>query len=500
MTLEQEQDQELLQLHRRTNLEEVIVKKLYGVPLQLTLEQEQDQELLQMYRKTNLEESPPNSQQTRAPRLTVRKRKASSNPPGNDQRPVGALETEEEPLSRDIGMQHPTAKDHIIYSRRSDRAIQVANTQKAEAKKKKAEIEMKNAEMEKKNTEAEEAEKRKAEAEQADKRKAEEAEIKRKAAAEEAEKKADAEKKKAEEVENKRKVEAEEAKIKRKVAAEEAMKKEADAEKKKAEEAENKRKAERQQYEDRLNMLRQEAKAEIDSLEKSIDGQAGSSSSFDDIQFPVESDDDINNLTQPIRLSQDEVSVGQADFSEFQRMIFKRLGDRVLKKPREYISPFKIPRNRPEIPLAKAVALRRKIASDPELKSCNHQDTYFATVFVPIKDGAHYFVYCFNFIHKRIDVLDSNEYFLNCSNQEERHKAVFAKIPIIDATFQKVSNLKLPRFKGPIYICELLHYQIFHPLNQAEIPGSLDKFRIGGRPVPIEWDSILLEAHSSNVV
>jgi hypothetical protein len=125
-------------------------------------------------------------------------------------------------------------------------------------------------------------------------------------------------------------------------------------------------------------MLRQEAKAEIDSLEKSIDGQAGSSSSFDDIQFPVESDDDINNLTQPIRLSQDEVSVGQADFSEFQRMIFKRLGDRVLKKPREYISPFKIPRNQPEIPLAKVVALRRKIASDPELKrfffvfpSCN---------------------------------------------------------------------------------------------------------------------------------
>jgi hypothetical protein len=34
------QDQELLQLHRRTNLEEVIVKKLYEVPLQLTLEQE----------------------------------------------------------------------------------------------------------------------------------------------------------------------------------------------------------------------------------------------------------------------------------------------------------------------------------------------------------------------------------------------------------------------------------------------------------------------------
>ena len=92
-------------------------------------------------------QSPPNSQPTRAPRITVRKRKASSNPPGNDQRPVvrssdtqvkadhscnrpppivviiaytnlqliiyseqGAPETEEEPLSRDTGMQHPTAQ------------------------------------------------------------------------------------------------------------------------------------------------------------------------------------------------------------------------------------------------------------------------------------------------------------------------------------------------------------------------------------------------------
>jgi hypothetical protein len=45
------------------------------------------------------------------------------------------------------------------------------------------------------------------------------------------------------------------------------------------------------------------------------------------------------------------------------------------------------------------------------------------------------------------------------------------------------------QFKDPIYRCELLHYQIFHPMNQAEIPGSLDKFRIGGHPVPIEWDS-----------
>jgi hypothetical protein len=291
------------------------------------------------------------------------------------------------------------------------------NVEAEEAEKRKAEAEQadkrkaEEAEIKRKAT-AEEDEKKKADAEKKkaeeveNKRKveAEEAEIKRKAAAEEAERnKADAEKKKAEEAENKIKAEAEEAEIKRKAAAEEAVKKKDDAEKKV--EAEEKRiqvaiqkqlkdniKAlkkpvpaakvkkmfqlqmskeyaqQRQQYEDRLNMLRHEAKAEIDSLEKSIDGQAGSSSSFDDIQFPVESDDDINNLTQPIRLSQDEVSVGQVDFSKFQRMIFKRLGDRVLKKPREYISPFKIPRNRPEIPLAKVVALRRKIASNPELK------------------------------------------------------------------------------------------------------------------------------------
>jgi hypothetical protein len=57
-------------------------------------------------------------------------------------------------------------------------------------------------------------------------------------------------------------------------------------------------------------------------------------------------------------------------------------------------------------------------------------------------------VYCFNFMHNRIDVLDSNNYFMKCTNPVERHKHVFAKIPIIDAAFQKVSNFKLPRVSG----------------------------------------------------
>ena len=48
-------------------------------------------------------------------------------------------------------------------------------------------------------------------------------------------------------------------------------------------------------------------------------------------------------------------------------------------------------------------------------------------------------------LHQRIDVLDSNDYFMNCTDKLDRHEAVFAKIPIIDAAFQKVSNRKLPR-------------------------------------------------------
>jgi hypothetical protein len=37
---------------------------------------------------------------------------------------------------------------------------------------------------------------------------------------------------------------------------------------------------------------------------------------------------------------------------------------------------------------------------------------------------------------------------MKCTNPVERHKHVFAKIPIIDAAFQKVSNFKLPRVSG----------------------------------------------------
>jgi hypothetical protein len=35
----------------------------------------------------------------------------------------------------------------------------------------------------------------------------------------------------------------------------------------------------------------------------------------------------------------------------------------------------------------------------------------------------------------------------------------------------------------------MLHYQIFHPLNQADLPAMLDKYRIGGRRLALEDDS-----------
>ncbi|RCV22394.1 hypothetical protein SETIT_4G217100v2 [Setaria italica] len=152
---------------------------------------------------------------------------------------------------------------------------------------------------------------------------------------------------------------------------------------------------------------------------------------------------------------------------------------------------------------------------------------FFSQIFIPIRDGYHFFVYYFNMIHQRIDILDLNDYFLKCTNQLEHHESIFAKTPIIDAAFQKVSNLKLPRVhkwkrpfvdvpkqRGPndclfflwkymeyydresltkeinlgtIYKCELMHYQLFHSLSQAEIPESLDKFRVGG--CRVDWDS-----------
>jgi hypothetical protein len=47
----------------------------------------------------------------------------------------------------------------------------------------------------------------------------------------------------------------------------------------------------------------------------------------------------------------------------------------------------------------------------------------------------------------------------------------------------------LLQFNGIINRCEMLPYQIFYPLNQADIPKMLDKYRIRGRPLAIDDDS-----------
>jgi hypothetical protein len=122
----------------------------------------------------------------------------------------------------------------------------------------------------------------------------------------------------------------------------------------------------RTDYEKKLDFLRQEANAVLEFVEAPM--QAASPSSADDIEFPLESQDDIANLTPPIHLSQDEVSEGLIDYGKVQRLIFKRLGDRVMRRPAEFVSPFQINRKRPDIPVSKAVYLRQKIISKPELQ------------------------------------------------------------------------------------------------------------------------------------
>jgi hypothetical protein len=120
------------------------------------------------------------------------------------------------------------------------------------------------------------------------------------------------------------------------------------------------------EYEQKLELLLQEANAVLEFVESPM--QAASPSSVDDIEFPVESQDDIANLTPSILLSQDEVSEGLVDYGKVQRLIFKRLGDRVMRRPAEFVSPFQINRKRPDIPVSKAIYLRQKIISELELQ------------------------------------------------------------------------------------------------------------------------------------
>jgi len=77
-------------------------------------------------------------------------------------------------------------------------------------------------------------------------------------------------------------------------------------------------------------------------------------------------------------------------------MIYNHVGSRLKKRPKKYISPFKLPGCRPNVPLAKALALRNKIAADQRLKDkvlidfsifCSFDGHDLLTAFADDKDG-----------------------------------------------------------------------------------------------------------------
>ena len=80
--------------------------------------------------------------------------------------------------------------------------------------------------------------------------------------------------------------------------------------------------------------------------------------------FPEDPIDKINSQTPPIQLSQEEMEQSSYNFNQF----YMHIGQRLKKRPKKYISPFKLPGCRPNVPLTKALALRNKIAADPALK------------------------------------------------------------------------------------------------------------------------------------
>ena len=65
---------------------------------------------------------------------------------------------------------------------------------------------------------------------------------------------------------------------------------------------------------------------------------------------------------------------------------------------------------------------------------------------MPACSGKHYFVYCINLIHNRIDILDSIDYIWENTDPEVRHRPIAEKMPIISAAFQKVTNNKFSHF------------------------------------------------------
>ncbi|CAL5090577.1 unnamed protein product [Urochloa decumbens] len=267
-------------------------------------------------------------------------------------------------------------------------------------------------------------------------------------------------------------------------------------------------------HERRLNLLREDAEQEIDQLISTIDVIAGPSITGAEQVFPEDSPKDIYSQSPPVRLSQEERLLGSNCHNQFQRFIYNQVGDRLRRRPRKFISPFKIVGCRPKVPKERALAMRNRIANDKNLQGMTLLDfsiflSYTGkdslTTFADDKSGENnlldYIVHCLRFddiVHKQDsigyrvflttglwtaakDVVE--EYMDDGKTETEPFKNMREHLEVQTEHYE-LTKAKL--FKGMIYRIEMMHYAVFHALNQADLPNEMDIFRLGGKK--IEFD------------
>jgi hypothetical protein len=121
-------------------------------------------------------------------------------------------------------------------------------------------------------------------------------------------------------------------------------------------------------YEEWLERHKEEAQEELVILQSTITGVAGTSGDASQPIFLDEPVEDINCLTPPLWLSPEEREQGSQDFDGFRKIVFRHLGHRLRKRPRQFVSPFLIAKKRAAVPLSKALTLQNKILSDDKLR------------------------------------------------------------------------------------------------------------------------------------
>ncbi|CAL5079707.1 unnamed protein product [Urochloa decumbens] len=173
----------------------------------------------------------------------------------------------------------------------------------------------------------------------------------------------------------------------------------------------------RDEYERRMQMLREDAEQEIDLLKSTVTVLAGPSAPAPDQVFPEDADRDIYSQSSPVRLSQEERTLGSKWHNQFQRFIYRQVGDRLRRRPRKFLSLFKIATSRPKVPKERALAMRTRIANDQNLQEMTLLDfsiflSYtgkeLLTTFADNQSGENnlldYIVHCLRFddiVHKQ---------------------------------------------------------------------------------------------------